>query len=179
MTRLRFLAQTVLTWLQRGEAIVCAVGLVATTLLIFAQVINRYWLHFEIMIFGDLALYCFIFFMFVAGALATWNENHVSVDVLRDRLLSGRPHAHAIHRVAVGLLSIVILCTFLPQSHSFLLRSLQYPEYGTLVHWFNTSWLMATFSTAMILVLVHLIVIAVRDTRALMQMKDTKDGGQS
>jgi len=69
----------------------------------------------------------------------------------------------------------VILCTFLPQSHRFLLRSLQYPEYGTLVHWFNTSWLMATFSTAMILVLVHLIVIAVRDTRALMQMKDTKN----
>ena len=179
MIRLRSLAQRLLTLIQGAETVICAFGLVATTLLVFAQVVNRYWLHFEIMILGDLALYCFIFFMFLAGALATWKENHVSVDILRDRVLRNRPLAGARHRVAVVFLAIVILLTFLPQVYRFLLRALQYPEYGTLVRWFNTSWLMEAFAVALILVLLHLVVIAVRDTRALMEIKNTKNGEQS
>ena len=115
MIRLRSLAQRLLTLIQGAETVICAFGLVATTLLVFAQVVNRYWLHFEIMILGDLALYCFIFFMFLAGALATWKENHVSVDILRDRVLRNRPLAGARHRVAVVFRAIVSLLTFLPQ----------------------------------------------------------------
>jgi len=179
MAHLGVLVRKVLAVIQRTESVICAVGLVATTLLIFAQVVNRYWLHFEIMILGDMALYCFIFFMLIAGALATWNENHVSVDILRERVLQNRPHAQATHRLVLTLLSIVILCAFLPQAGKFMLRAIQYPEYGTLVHWFNTSWLMETFAVAMLLVLIHLIVIAVRDTKAFMASQNSEDGGQS
>lgn len=176
MSRLKSTFNRAMTVLQAGETAACAVGLSATTLLIFAQVVNRYWLHFEIMILGDLALYCFIFFMFIAAAVATWNESHVSVDVLKAKLLRGKPISLAVHRVAMVFLSIGILCLFLPQAHKFLLRAIEYPEYGTLVRWFNTSWLMGTFALGMILVLVHLLVLAVRDVRELRALRSGRDG---
>ena len=179
MALLGAIIRKTLALVQRSESIICAVGLVATTLLIFAQVINRYWLHLRIMILGDMALYCFIFFMFIAAALATWQENHVSVDILRERVFHSRPKALATHRLVLTLMSMVILCTFLPQAGKFLLRAVQYPEYGTLVHWFNTSWLMETFVICMVLVLVHLIVIGVRDTKAFMNERNTEDGGHN
>ena len=45
------------------ENTICASGLVLTTVLVFAQVINRYWLHFEIMWLSDLALYFLRFYV--------------------------------------------------------------------------------------------------------------------
>ncbi len=176
MSRLKSAFNRAMTVLQGAENVVCAIGLSATTLLIFAQVVNRYWLHFEIMILGDLALYCFIFFMFIAAAVATWNETHVSVDILRAKVLQGKPMSLAIHRVAMVLLSIGILCLFLPQAHKFLLRAIEYPEYGTLVRWFNTSWLMGTFAFGMILVLLHLLVLAVRDVKELRALRSGREG---
>ena len=176
MSRLKSTFNRAMTAVQRGETVACAVGLSATTLLIFAQVVNRYWLHFEIMILGDLALYCFIFFMFIAAAVATWNENHVSVDILRAKVLRDKPMSLAVHRVVMAILSIGILCLFLPPVHKFLLRAIQYPEYGTLVRWFNTSWLMGTFAVGMTLVLVHLLVLAVRDVRELRALRSGRDG---
>jgi TRAP-type C4-dicarboxylate transport system permease small subunit len=165
-----------MTVVQAGETVACAIGLTATTLLIFAQVVNRYWLHFEIMILGDLALYCFIFFMFIAAAVATWNETHVSVDILRAKVLRDKPMSLAVHRVVMAVLSIGILCLILPPVYRFLLRAIEYPEYGTLVRWFNTSWIMGTFAFGMILVLVHLLVLAVRDVRELRALRSGRDG---
>lgn len=175
MAKLSQLAQSFIHIIQRTEEAACAVGLSLTTLLIFLQVVNRYWLHFEIMIFGDLGLYCFIFFMFVAAPLATWSQSHVTVDVFRETALKKKPVALAIHTVVIAVLSIIVLCLFLPQAHTFLLRAVQYPEYGTLVRWFNTSWLMIAFAVCMLLVLVHLVVIAVRDIRTLSDTRNQKE----
>lgn len=47
--------KSMLNAVQGVESIICAVGLMITTLLIFAQVLNRYFLHFEIMWLSDLA----------------------------------------------------------------------------------------------------------------------------
>ena len=179
MSRLKSTFNRAMTFVQTAETVVCAIGLSVTTLLIFAQVVNRYWLHFEIMILGDLALYCFIFFMFIAAPVATWNENHVSVDILKAKVLQGKPMSLAVHRVAMVLLSIGILCLLLPPVHKFLLRAIEYPEYGTLVRWFNTSWLMGTFAFGMILVLVHLLVLAARDVKNLRALRATRDGGDT
>ena len=52
----------VLHVIETVEGAVCVIGLFVTTLLIFAQVLNRYLLHFEIMWLSDLALYIFVFF---------------------------------------------------------------------------------------------------------------------
>jgi len=152
-----------------AETAICGVGLIITTLLIFAQVINRYILHFEIMILNDLALYIFVFFMLLAAAYTTWNEGHVAVDMFREWLVKGRPVAAAVYRVALLLLSILILCLLLPIAYAFMRRAVVYPEYGTLVQWFNTSWLQMLVFWSLLLVLLHLLVIGRRDIAQLIQ----------
>lgn len=172
MSRIKAALKSVLNGVQAAEAIICVVGLMITTLLIFAQVMNRYFLHFEIMWFSDLALYVFIFFMLIAAAVATWREGHVAVDFLRDRIVKGRPVVAAIYRVFLDVICIAALCTILPPAYRFMKRAMKYPEYGTLVRWFNTSWLQITLYIALLLVLVHLLVITARDTGELIKRLD-------
>lgn len=155
--------------IKSAETAICAVGLMITTLLIFAQVVNRYVLHFEIMILNDLALYTFVFFMLLAAAYTTWNEGHVAVDMFREWLVRGRPVAAHVYRVFLVLLSIGILCLLLPIAYAFMRRAIAYPEYGTLVRWFNTSWLQILVFWSLLLVLLHLFVIARRDIGELVK----------
>ena len=152
-----------------AETAICGVGLIITTLLIVATVINRYILHFEIMILNDLALYTFVFFMLLAAAYTTWNEGHVAVDMFREWLVKGRPVAAEVYRVSLVFLSIGILCLLLPIAYAFMRRAVAYPEYGTLVRWFNTSWLQILVFWSLLLVLLHLLVIARRDVAQLIQ----------
>ncbi len=168
MGHLKAVFKSIVNGLQVAESVVCAVGLMLTTLLIFAQVVNRYFLHFEIMWLSDLALYVFIFFMLIAAAVATWREGHVAVDFLRDRITRDRAVGAAIYRVLLDVISIAALYTILPVAYRFMKRAMKYPEYGTLVRWFNTSWLQITLYIALALVLVHLLVITARDIRELM-----------
>ncbi|MEE8413935.1 MAG: TRAP transporter small permease subunit [Dehalococcoidales bacterium] len=169
MNNIKSVLKRILHGVQTTQVIICTIGLILTTLLIFAQVINRYWLHFEIMWFGDLALYLFIFFMFVAAAITTWREGHVAVDVFRDRITKGKPTAAAIYRAFLVVLSIAILGVLLPIAYQFMLRAMKYPEYGTLVRWFNISWLQITLFFALAFVLLHLLVIARRDIAELIR----------
>jgi TRAP-type C4-dicarboxylate transport system permease small subunit len=152
---------------QTLEGAICVIGLFITTLLIFAQVLNRYLLHFEIMWLSDLALYVFVFFMLIAAAYATWNEGHVAVDFLRDRIIRGRPKVAAVYQLVLNLLALAALWTILPVAYKFMKRAAKYPEYGTLVRWFNTSWLQITLFIALVLVLIHLLVIIGRDIENL------------
>jgi len=155
--------------IKSAETVICGVGLILTTLLITAQVINRYILHFEIMILNDLALYLFVFFMLLAAAYATWNEGHVAVDMFKEWLVKGRPVAAGTYKVFLVLLSILILSLMLPITYAFMRRAIEYPEYGTLVRWFNTSWLQILVFWSLLLVLLHLLVIARRDIGQLIQ----------
>jgi C4-dicarboxylate transporter DctQ subunit len=165
--------KSTLKWLlhviQTTQGIICVIGLIATTFLIFAQVVNRYWLHFEIMWLSDLALYIFIFFMFVAAAITTWREGHVAVDSFRDRVTKNKPTATAIYRVFLVFLSIVVLSVFLPITYKFMLRAMKYPEYGTLARFFNESWLQITLFFALAFVMLHLLIIARRDIAELIR----------
>jgi TRAP-type C4-dicarboxylate transport system permease small subunit len=152
-----------------AETTICGIGLIVTTLLIFAQVVNRYILHFEIMILNDLALYTFVFFMLVAAAYTTWNEGHVAVDMFREWVVKGRPVAAEVYRTFLTLLSIGILCVLLPIAYAFMRRAMEYPEWGTLVRWFNTSWLQVLVFWSLLLVLLHMLIIARRDVGRLIQ----------
>lgn len=163
MSYVRLALKRILHGAEVTEVIVGTAGLIATTLLVFADVVNRYWLHFEIMWFRDLALYLFIFFMLVAAAYATWREGHIAVDYFHDRAFKGKPRRIATHRASIVVISIALACVFLPTGYKFMLRAIKYPEYGTLVRWFNTSWLQITLFVALALVLVHLLIIARRD----------------
>jgi C4-dicarboxylate transporter DctQ subunit len=162
-TQMKKAVQSILQGIQSVETALCGAGLILTTLLIVAQVLNRYLLHFEIMWLNDAALYAFTFFMLVAAGYATFKEGHVAVDMFQKLVVRGRPRAAAVYRVCLVLLSILILCRFLPVAYQFMRRAVQYPEYGTLIRWFNTSWLQITVFVICLLVLLHLVVIAKRD----------------
>jgi len=68
-----------------------------------------------------------------------------------------------------SFLSILILCLLLPVAYKFMQRAIEYPEYGTLVQWFNTSWLQMLVFWSLLLVLLHLLVIARRDVGELIR----------
>jgi TRAP-type C4-dicarboxylate transport system permease small subunit len=132
-------------------------------------VINRYLLHFEIMFLNDLALYTFIFFMLIAASYTTWQEGHVAVDMFRERLVGTRPVAAAIYRVILVLLAIFLLCLLLPGAFAFMRQAVQYPQWGTLVRWFNESWLQGFVFWSLLLVLLHTLIIAGRDIGRLVR----------
>jgi len=160
----------ILSVIQTTEGIIGLVGVLATVLLIFADVLNRYWLHIEIMGISDLALYCFIFYMFVIAAFTTWQEGHISVDFIRNAVTKGRPVVAALYRVFLVLLAIIILSFLLPEAYKFMLAAIKYPEYGTLIRWFNQSWLQITYFVALVIVGIHLVVIAQRDIKELFKV---------
>ena len=139
------------------ENIVCATGIWVTTILIFCSVFNRYFLRFQIMFLDDLALYCFIFFMLITTSLTTRERGHTAVDIIRQILFEGKPRADNIYSIFLNIVSIVLVVIFLPVTWKFMLQAIKYPEYGTLVRWFNTSWLRYTLFISMILILIHLL----------------------
>lgn len=170
--------ETVAKWVLRGlevaEEVISSVGLLVATLLIFVQVFNRYLLHFEVMWFGDLALYCATFFLLITCVSCTAKGGNIAVDYFHDRVLKEKPRASSIHRISITIVSIAAVCIFLPTAYKFMLRALKYPEYGTLVPWFNTSWLQITLYVMSVLILVHLLLIAREDTGNLRKNWRTK-----
>ena len=170
MSHIKVALKQLLQGIQVTEAGIASVGLFICTTLIFVQVVNRFWLHFEIMGIGDLALYIFILFMFFAAAVTTYKEGHLAVDYFREKALAKRPRGTAIYRVCIVVISIALMYFLLPVAYEFMLRAIKYPEYGTLVRWFNTGWLMISFFVALVLVLIHLLVIAVRDVGHLREI---------
>jgi len=163
------LLQGIYKGIQMGEIIICLFGLIATTLLICAQVVNRYWLRIEVMWLNDLALYVFILLMFMAFAATTWKEGHVPVEIFKNMVFKNRPVGGAVYRVFLVVLSIVILLAIFPVTYQFTARAIKYPEYATLVRWLNTSWLMITLFVAFCLTLLHLLVILKRDIKVMVK----------
>ncbi|MBI5968935.1 MAG: TRAP transporter small permease subunit [Deltaproteobacteria bacterium] len=162
--------------IQSAEMNFSIIAMSITTLLICATVVNRYVLHIEIMWLNDLALYIFVFFMFTAFAVTAYKEGHISIDIFRTHVFKNRPAGGAFYRLFLVALSILILCIFLPVAYHFMVRAIRYPEYGTLLRWFNTSWLQIFLFIALLLVLVHLLVILIRDIRELVKAINNRPG---
>jgi C4-dicarboxylate transporter, DctQ subunit len=152
----------------------CLITMAATTLLICATVFNRYIFHYEIMWLNDAALYIFVSFMFVAFAVCAFREGHISIDMFWKKAFQNMPKGGAFYRVFLVALSIVILVIFLPTAYRFMLRAMQYPEYGTLIRWFNTSWLQIFLFICLLLCLLHLLVILARDLKEFIKVLQTK-----
>ncbi len=162
--------QSILHAIEGVEMIFCIITMTVTTLLICATVINRYLLHYEIMWLNDLALYIFVFFMFTAATVTTHKEGHISIDIFHQKVFQNRAKGSAFYKFFLVAVSILILTIFLPVAYGFMKRAIQYPEYGTLVRWFNTSWLMIYLFFALLLILIHLLVILVRDFRDFLRI---------
>lgn len=153
--------------LQQGitavERWICMAGLLLSTVLVFAQVINRYWLHFEIMWIGDMALYIFVITYILAIALAASHKGHISVEMLPDRLFRDKPMGKRSYALVMDIVTLVSILVFLQPVYGFFRMSLQYPEYGTLIRWFNTGWLVQVMFYTMVLSAVHMAFHVSRD----------------
>jgi TRAP-type C4-dicarboxylate transport system permease small subunit len=158
------------------ENIICGIGMWLTVIFVFCGVVNRYFLHLPISWFGDLALFCFIFFMLIAAALTTREERHTSVDVFRQKLFNGKPKADTIYSIFLNVISIIIILIFLPVTWNLFLRALKYPEYATLIRWFNTSWLRSTLFFAVTLIFIHLLVSLAKNIGKLKEINTKTEG---
>lgn len=139
------------------ENMVCYTGLLLITFLVFFNVLNRYWFRFEIMWVGDFALYVFMIFVFSSIMLTTRDNGHTSVEVFTQKLYRKLPKTQKPYKVFLVALSILTAGIFTIPVYNFAARSFKYPEYGTLVRWFNTSWIMQSMLVMMLLVIAHLI----------------------
>jgi C4-dicarboxylate transporter, DctQ subunit len=137
------------------ENIICYTGLMACSILVFIQVLNRYLLHFEIMWIGDLTLYLYVPFMFLTISMTAREKGHTTVDVFVSMFFKGRERAFLIYQAGMNLLVVTILFYLLPLGYKLFLHAVKYPEYGTLVPWFNTSWNREMLFIVLILCTIH------------------------
>lgn len=152
------------------EIVVCYAGLLLVTFLVFFNVLNRYWLRLEIMWVGDFSLYVFMIFVFFAVAFTTREKGHTAVEILPNKIFKKFPGIRRGYGIFICILSIFTAILFTIPVYHFAARSIRYPQYGTLVRWFNTSWIMQTMFIVMILVAAHLLQRMIVDA----QMKSSR-----
>jgi len=139
------------------EKWVASVCLALTTLLACIQVFNRYLLHFEIMGIGDLYVYIYVICLYASLAYTTKVGGHTAVEVLQNFLKRRSPRASRLHGLAMQACSLMILLFFLsPASHTFR-DAIRFPEWSTLVPWFNVSWLAYAMLLSLCLCVYHML----------------------
>jgi C4-dicarboxylate transporter, DctQ subunit len=139
------------------ENAICYTGLLAVTFLVFFNVLNRHLFRFEIMWVGDFSLYLFMIFVFSSIMFTTREKGHTSVEIFAQKLFQKVPGARKPYSVFLVVLSILTAGFFAIPVYHFAERSMKYPQYGTLVRWFNTSWIMQAMLIMVIIVIFHLI----------------------
>ncbi len=130
-------------------------GLLMAVLLNLCQVVNRYWLNFEIMWIGDFTLYVFIFTIYIAISYGASRKTHIAVDILPDYLFAEDRIKRLMFEVVKHVVTIVMVLSIVPSTWKVLKRSVRYPEYATLVRWFNMSWFVYAMSAMLVLVIAH------------------------
>ncbi|WP_461209878.1 TRAP transporter small permease [Desulfocurvus sp. DL9XJH121] len=138
-----------------AESILCYTGLLVCSFMVLVQVVNRYMLHFEIMWIGDLTLFIFVPMMILSISYTTREGGHTSVDVFMDMIFDKRPLGRKVYQLLLQVLSLSIMFYMLPMAFKLFKRAIKYPEYATLVPWFNTSWIRETVLVMVVLCIVH------------------------
>ena len=157
------------------ENVICAAGLFITTFMTFFQVLNRYWLHYQIIWLSDLSLFIFIGFMFLVIPLTTRQDGHTGVDVFVESVFAKRPLGRIAYVAFLKVVSIGTVVVFLIPTWSFALRAAKYPQYATLVRWFNTSWLMEMLFVSIFLCLLHLLYGLACDVAKFNEMRNARE----
>lgn len=141
--------------LRKIEFVLGALGLVISILLTFCQVVNRYWLHYEIMWIGDLALYVFIFTIYVGISYGAAIKTHICVDILPDALCGDDEIRRAWYDLFKDLLTIAMIVSLWGPMWRAVRRAWRYPEYASIVRWFNISWLSYAMGAMAVLTVLH------------------------
>jgi len=159
------------------EDTICIIGTWICSILIFVAVINRYFLHFEIMWFNDLALYFFIFYIMFSIVITTRDDSHTALDVFKIKLFRKNYKAGIVYSIFLRTISFIVVFIFGTVAYKFMLRAIKYPEFGTLVRWFNESWLHSLLFFIIILILIYIFELILKDINQLQKI-DTKTGGK-
>lgn len=126
--------------LAKLEDTFCIAGLLTCTIVTVMAVINRYWLHLEIVWINDLTLYLYIPTAMCCIAVTAREDSHTSVDVFLDLACKNSPIARKICKIVICALVLGIFVFIAPLALKLFRTAWKYPEMGTLVRWFNTSW---------------------------------------
>jgi TRAP-type C4-dicarboxylate transport system permease small subunit len=137
------------------EFLLASTGLLLTISLTFCQVINRYWLNFEIIWISDFALYIFILTIYLAIPYGASQKTHIAVDVLPEYLCSDNKTRKVIFEIFKNSVTIVMILGLVGPVWKLLKRAIRYPEYATLIRWFNMSWLFYAMAAMVVLVILH------------------------
>jgi C4-dicarboxylate transporter DctQ subunit len=138
------------------ENLLCAFGIIFATAFTVIQIVNRYWLHFEIMWISDLVLYVFVRAAIISIAITTREDAHTAVDVFMERIFRGKK-AFKVSKILINFASLGIIWLIMPIFYAYFLRALKFDEWGTLVPWFNTSWLVEAIFVMFVLCVFHII----------------------
>lgn len=137
------------------ENIIASFALIFATFSTIWQIVNRYWLHYEIMWVGDFTLYVFVLGVITIIAMTTRENAHTSVDIIASHIFKYRI-AGGIFKVFINLCSIAAIILPLPNFYKYFLNAMKFPEWGTLCPWFNTSWLVEAIFIMLVLCIFHI-----------------------
>ncbi|MDR3280664.1 MAG: TRAP transporter small permease subunit [Synergistaceae bacterium] len=142
------------------ESIIAGFFLLVTTTTAFFQVLNRHIFHFAIMGMGDLCVYAYTISLFFAFAYASYESIQTSVEIIPNRLAQFKnKNIHKYYCIFLDLLSIVIVAVFVFSLYGMLKKAIRYPEWGTLIRWFNMSWLVYALFFTFCLCVFHMLLI--------------------
>lgn len=160
--------------IEKIENALCYTGLLGITYLTFFLVINRYFVHYEIMWLGDFTQYCFVFMALCAIAFTTREDAHTSVDILSQIFLARKPRMMRGYKVFIHLLTLITLVVFHAPMFRFTARALKHPSYGTMVPWFDTSWLIVVCYCMLLLCILHTAVDLLAQFGSLARNSETR-----
>lgn len=141
------------------EQSIAALFLVITTTLAIFQVMNRHIFHWEIMGIGDLIVYSYVICLFFSFAHVAKEDQQTYVEVVPMKL--GQLENKNIQKyycMGLDLISIAVILTFLFPLYGAYRKAVKFPEWGTLITWFNQSWLVYLLFGVFVLGFFHMLV---------------------
>lgn len=145
----------IIDFLTKIEFVAASIGLCVAIVLTFCQVVNRYWLNFEIMWISDLALFVFIFTIYIAISYGASQKTHIAVDMLPEYLCGDSPVKKHLFQIFKYAVSIAMVLGMVSPAWKQIKRAYRYPEFATLIRWFNMSWFFYAMGAMMVLTILH------------------------
>ena len=149
------------------EKTIASIFLLLTTTVAFFQVLNRHIFHIEIMGLGDICIYAYMICLFFAFAFASKEGMQTAVEIIQNKIADRSAKAGTYYAIVMDLFSIAVVVTFLLPLYTAVKKAARYPEWGTLIRWFNQSWLMYILFFTFCLSLFHMLFILWQKLRAV------------
>lgn len=164
--------------LGRVEDLLCSCGLIFCTFATIFQIINRYWLHIEIVWIGEFLLYVFTLTVILSIVITTRENAHTNVDILI-KAIAKRSHRLAfVLNCVLNAASILTVVLLIPIFGKYALKAHRYPEWGALCPWFNASWLIEAVFVMFLLSACHMVAHFYLSMRGKVHLDEGKERAQ-